>query len=50
MKYKTHQPTQAKITANKILGLLYLLEDLTGYRKNKIGKYIKEFENIEFKN
>ena len=49
MKYKTHRLKEAKKTADKILNLLYYLEDLTGYRKNKIGRYIEDFKKIRFK-
>lgn len=48
MKLKTNRKKEAEKTTEKILNLLYHLEDLNSYRKNKLNGVIKLFRNLKW--
>jgi len=46
---KTKRLTETEHTTEKILNLLYHLEDLNSYRKNKLNSIIQDFNSIKWK-
>lgn len=48
MKLKAHRIKEAEKTTEKVLNLLYHLEDLNSYRKNNLNKIIKYFQKLKW--
>lgn len=49
MILKTHRKTEAEKTTEEVLKLLYHLEDLNSYRKNKLNSVIVEIQNLKWR-
>ncbi len=48
MRLKTHRLKEAEKTTEQILNLLYHLEDLNNYRKNKLNEVVEMFKNLKW--